>query len=138
MNSRWILNYLSSANISNEYLLDLSQNRFDPGPTISHYIKLTLSPYVTILQTMVGDARRWNESHKPRVPKVQPGDAIEDYHIEKKLGQGATGGVHKAQAIRGPLRGKVIAIKIVRVERRSLLMVRYKKHYSTLENDGNA
>ena len=62
---------------------------------------------------MTGDARRWKADLRPPIDAA-PGDKISDYKLEKKLGQGATGAVHKAYALRGPLRGKVIAIKIVR------------------------
>ena len=61
---------------------------------------------------MVPDARRWKAEH--RMPaRCRPGDSIDDYRLEKKLGQGATGGVHKAIATKGPLSGRTVAVKIV-------------------------
>lgn len=59
------------------------------------------------------DARRWKEEYKTPVMQSAPGDSIEDYPLEKKLGQGATGAVHKAHALRGRLRGRTVAVKIV-------------------------
>lgn len=61
---------------------------------------------------MTADPNRWRNAHASE-PKSLAGDSIDDYRIEKKLGQGATGSVHKAVALRGPLRGRTIAIKIV-------------------------
>lgn len=61
---------------------------------------------------MHGDARGWRAgTNLSRA--VLPGDSVGDYKLEKKLGQGATGAVHKAHALHGPLRGRVVAIKIV-------------------------
>lgn len=65
---------------------------------------------------MAGDARRWKADLRPP-REVAPGNKIGDYRLERKLGQGATGAVHKAHATRGPLRGRVVAIKIVSLKR---------------------
>lgn len=64
---------------------------------------------------MAGDPRRWKADCRPP-PSIPPGHSIDDYRREKKLGQGATGAVHKALALRGPLKGRIVAIKIVRLE----------------------
>ncbi|ORY79475.1 hypothetical protein BCR37DRAFT_394195 [Protomyces lactucae-debilis] len=79
------------------------------------------------------DARRWHQAYTPSSPqrntRTTPsahrygehnnnastaGDRIDDYRIDKKLGQGATGQVFKAHGLRGPLKNKVIAIKIIK------------------------
>ena len=61
---------------------------------------------------MSRDARGWKPESRAFI-EAPHGDSISDYRLEKKIGQGATGAVHKALAVRGPLKGRVIAIKIV-------------------------
>lgn len=68
---------------------------------------------ISIGTSMLPDGRSWKADLRPP-HEAMPGDRILDYRLEKKLGQGATGAVHKAYVIRGPLRGKTVAIKTVR------------------------
>lgn len=63
---------------------------------------------------MAGDARRWKAADYKHSRDSALGSSIDDYRIEKKIGQGATGAVHKALALKGPLHGRIVAIKTVR------------------------